>query len=164
MFPNLSVNLLTLTVILILAIPTRRKVGRRAQVYLCSSSHHNLLSLIFLLLLGFYLMSSNIVLYTLFLKSLTLIKMNCPSTDLSLVLISFLSKYTERVVESRLADFLTEHVFSTHFSLPIPNSIIQKLLFLLFMIISSEPVASTKFLASVFLVFPLHLIPLIILS
>jgi Reverse transcriptase (RNA-dependent DNA polymerase) len=54
-------------------------------------------------------MSSNLVLYTLFLKSLTLIKMNCPSTDLSLVLISFLSKLTERVVESCLTDFLTEH-------------------------------------------------------
>jgi Reverse transcriptase (RNA-dependent DNA polymerase) len=35
--------------------------------------------------------------------------MNCPSTDLSLVLISFLSKPTERVDESRLTDFLTEH-------------------------------------------------------
>jgi hypothetical protein len=54
-------------------------------------------------------MSSNLVLYTLFLKSLTLIKMNCPITDLSLVLISFLSKLTERVVKSRLTDFLTEH-------------------------------------------------------
>jgi hypothetical protein len=107
-------------------------------------------------------MSSNLVMYTLFSKSQTLIKMNCPITDLSLILISFLSKFTERVVESRLTDFLTEHNISTQFSLPILNSILQILLFLLFMIISSEPVASNKFLAPVFLIFPLHLIPLII--
>jgi Reverse transcriptase (RNA-dependent DNA polymerase) len=35
--------------------------------------------------------------------------MNCPSTDLSLVSISFLSKLTEHVVKFRLTDFLTEH-------------------------------------------------------
>jgi hypothetical protein len=58
---------------------------------------------------GVLLMSSNLVLCTLFLKSLTLIKINCPSTDLSLVLISFLSKLTECVVKSRLITFLTEH-------------------------------------------------------
>jgi Reverse transcriptase (RNA-dependent DNA polymerase) len=45
----------------------------------------------------------------LFLKSLTVIKMNCPITDLSLILISFLPKLNERVVKLRLTDFLTEH-------------------------------------------------------
>jgi hypothetical protein len=74
---------------------------------------------------------------------------------------SFLSKLTERVVKSRVTDFLT--IFSTHFSLLIPHTMLQKLLFMLFMIISSEPVASNKFLAYVFLIFMLHLIPLIIL-
>jgi hypothetical protein len=44
-----------------------------------------LLSLIFLLLLGFSPISSNLVLFTLLLKSLTLMKMNCPMTDLSLI-------------------------------------------------------------------------------
>jgi hypothetical protein len=36
-------------------------------------------------------------------------KMNCQISDLSLILISFLSKLTARIVESRLADFSTEH-------------------------------------------------------
>jgi hypothetical protein len=54
-------------------------------------------------------MSSNLVLYILFLISLTLIKMNCPNTDLSLVLISFLSKLTEHVFKLRLIDFVMKH-------------------------------------------------------
>jgi hypothetical protein len=55
------------------------------------------------------MMSSNLVLYTLFLKSLTVIKMTCPITDISLILIFFVSKLNERVAELRLTDFLTEH-------------------------------------------------------
>jgi hypothetical protein len=40
---------------------------------------------------GVFLISSNLALYILFLKSLILIKMNCPTTDLSLIFLSFLN-------------------------------------------------------------------------
>jgi Reverse transcriptase (RNA-dependent DNA polymerase) len=61
------------------------------------------------LLLGFQPISSNLVLYTLFLKSPTLIKNELSNYDRSLILLSFLSKLTERVVKSRLTGFLTEY-------------------------------------------------------
>jgi hypothetical protein len=92
-------------------------------------------------------------------------KMNCPSTDLSLVLISFLFKLAERVVESRLTDFLTQHNHNLFNSFQSADTKLhsKKLLLLLFMIISSVLIASNKFLDSVYLIAPLHLIPLIIL-
>jgi hypothetical protein len=82
----------------------------------------------------------------------------------SLVLISFLSKLAERVVEFRLTDILTEHnLLNSFLSAYTKLHSTETVLLALFMIISSEPVASDKFVTSVFLIFPLHLIPSIIL-
>jgi hypothetical protein len=87
--------------------------------------------------------------------------MNCIITDLSLTFLSCLNLLS---VQLNFASIFQQNtIFSTNFSLPTPITILQKLLFLLFMIISSEPIASNKFLAFVFLIFLLHWIPLNIL-
>ena len=91
-------------------------------------------------------------------------KMNCLITNIFLICLSYLNLPS---VWWNLAwpctDFLTEYKLLNSFQSTYTKFHLLKLLFLPFMTSSSVPIANNKFLASVFLISLLHLIPSIIL-